>query len=772
MTIFSQKNTSNLIKKLVITQLIIGFLAGFLIPTIPAKAAEPLVISNITVIKTGNSATITWQTNRPAYGKLEYGLYSHDYKWSLQTNQKTTQQSMTIFGLSSETNYYFRITANDEASQVSSFEQSFKTLKSSDNKSPLISKVSAVYTTGSTATIQWQTDEPATSEVEYGLTTSYGSTRSDGRLVNVHDLTVSGLKDGTYYHYRVKSKDKDNNVSIWYDLTFQTKLTNHSDLDALIIYGITPTSENDINITETTALITWRTNKLAEGAVRYGTSSSYGKTVTTNPPRDFIQSVTLTGLIPNTTYYFEIEAKDVLGRKIKSGNYSFTTKSGSGTYLPQILGASTDELLVYLPFNEGRGDITYDQSFNDNNGILDPLNPPVWAEGSFGQALDFLGNKENVKVPDNATIRFEKTLSILAWVKIRSYGQYKKIVTKEDAYELILGPYDGTLRLALFPEGAHDWVWLNSPGRPLEKDKWHFVAGTYDGNTMRIYVDAQKVGEINKPMNINNSTHPLYIGGNVADNKEWFDGLIDDVAVFNYALTPDQIATIYANGLTRYLEFAGIPTRGSGGNNNQQNNQTGTVLGVSNMDQVGTNTTNYVCNPNLGYTKFKALYKTADSPDIWAILETGQKHYITSPEAFAKYQCNWSAVKTVSKETLSRYTNANLVRTPADPAIYHLFQRPDRKWLKINIPSPTVFISYSSNYWGNVARVDALDIAAYPDAKLVKTKDSSNVYLLEGSKKRLIKSTAVFEANNFEWAEVVELNQIHLDYYEDGPVVD
>jgi len=280
-----------------ICQLAVVLLGGFFV--VPVLAADPLTISGITVTKSDKSATITWQTNRDALGKVEYGLYTNNYHWTVNTNQKKEDQAITISGLYPDTVYFFRITADDDTSQISSFEQSFKTEKESDNKSPILSEVNVPYTTGGTATVQWVTDEPATSEIEYGMTTNYGSSRNDGRLVKIHDLTISGLTDGTYYHFRAKSKDKNNNISKYYDMTFQTKLTYRTDNDSLIIYNIAPVSANDINIGETTAIISWRTNKLSEGWVRYGTTQSYGQTVATNPPRDHFHNITLTGLNPN-----------------------------------------------------------------------------------------------------------------------------------------------------------------------------------------------------------------------------------------------------------------------------------------------------------------------------------------------------------------------------------------------------------------------------------------------------------------------------------------
>ena len=300
----------------------------YFIPLNKVSAGEPLVISNININQTDKTATISWRTNRAAYGTVKYGLYTDDYYWRLNTNKKVTEQAITISGLFPDTTYFIRIVADDESSEVTSFEQNFKTKKATDNKSPEISDVQVVYTTGGTATIQWYTDEKATSEVQYGMTEKYGQTAKDERLTKIHDITIKGLKDGTQYHFLVKSKDKDKNVSKWYDLTFRTKLTKATDKDDLIIYSIKPESNNNLNVTENTAVISWRTNKLARGWVRYGTSLSYGKTVYTNPPRDFTHSVTLTGLKPGQIYYFEIGAYDVFGKETKSSGHSFTTKTG------------------------------------------------------------------------------------------------------------------------------------------------------------------------------------------------------------------------------------------------------------------------------------------------------------------------------------------------------------------------------------------------------------------------------------------------------------
>jgi len=91
----------------------------------------------------------------------------------------------------------------------------------SDTTAPIIANISASSVTESTATITWTTDEPATSQVEYGMTTTYGSTTSlDEGLVTSHSISLSDLEPNTTYHFRVKSNDEAGNEAVSEASTF------------------------------------------------------------------------------------------------------------------------------------------------------------------------------------------------------------------------------------------------------------------------------------------------------------------------------------------------------------------------------------------------------------------------------------------------------------------------------------------------------------------------------------------------------------------------
>ena len=92
-----------------------------------------------------------------------------------------------------------------------------------DNTAPTISSVNASAITSSGATITWTTDEASTSQVDYGVTISYGqSTPLNSTLVTSHSVSLTGLSASTVYHYRVRSKDAASNERLSADVTFTT----------------------------------------------------------------------------------------------------------------------------------------------------------------------------------------------------------------------------------------------------------------------------------------------------------------------------------------------------------------------------------------------------------------------------------------------------------------------------------------------------------------------------------------------------------------------
>jgi hypothetical protein len=141
-----------------------------------------------------------------------------------------TGHSQTLAGLAAATVYHFRVISRDAAgNQAVSGDLTFTTLaappQSSDTTPPVIFWIRVWASSSTSAVMSWWTNEPATSVVEYGTTTAYGSfSPVDPALVQSHRQVLTGLRPGTTYHFRVRGLDAAGNSAVSPDQMFRTPL--------------------------------------------------------------------------------------------------------------------------------------------------------------------------------------------------------------------------------------------------------------------------------------------------------------------------------------------------------------------------------------------------------------------------------------------------------------------------------------------------------------------------------------------------------------------
>ncbi|MGH7598926.1 MAG: fibronectin type III domain-containing protein, partial [bacterium] len=201
-------------------QLIIDQLHVQLIDT---AATPPPVIAGIAVSNLTNSAaTLTWKTVKPTAAQIEYGLATNYGALTPLDFCRDTTHVVTLSGLTQNTTYHFRARARDAAGKLAvSRDTTFTTL--ADRRPPLISSITVAKRTAASATITWSTDEPGTSQVEFGLTASYGRVSPlNPALVKQHEVMLPNLAPFTTFHARVKSTDAAGNTALSPDFTFTT----------------------------------------------------------------------------------------------------------------------------------------------------------------------------------------------------------------------------------------------------------------------------------------------------------------------------------------------------------------------------------------------------------------------------------------------------------------------------------------------------------------------------------------------------------------------
>ena len=252
------------------------------------------VVSNIQATVTNTTATIVWDTNELSDSTVNYGL-DNSYGLTQSNTTLVSNHSITLTGLSTDTDYHFEIVSSDGSNNSStSTDQSFTTASTSDTTLPVVSAIN-VAVTDTTAVISWTTDEPSTGEVDYGLDNNYGSNAADTNtaLVTAHSVTLSGLTADTDYYFDLLSIDASGNISLPADQIFTTAVDpgtgTGGDLIAhwLLDEGAGTTANDDSGNGHDGTLINnpaWNGNELlfdgADDYVNVGTLDVTGSTLT------------------------------------------------------------------------------------------------------------------------------------------------------------------------------------------------------------------------------------------------------------------------------------------------------------------------------------------------------------------------------------------------------------------------------------------------------------------------------------------------------------
>jgi hypothetical protein len=184
--------------------------------------STPPVISALQVSAiTTSGATVVWTTDKPTTTVLNYGPTTA-YGSSVVDGVLRTSHSIDLAGLNPNTLYNFQVQATDVSGTTTTQNGTFTTLAPRTTP-PVFSNIQATSITTNGATISWITDEPASSQVNYGTTSAYGSSSPlDGSLVTSHSIALTGLSPNAFYHFQVWGKDSAGNAGGSSDFTFST----------------------------------------------------------------------------------------------------------------------------------------------------------------------------------------------------------------------------------------------------------------------------------------------------------------------------------------------------------------------------------------------------------------------------------------------------------------------------------------------------------------------------------------------------------------------
>ena len=203
-------------------------------------------------------------------------------------------------------------------------------------------------------------------------------------------------------------------------------------------------------------------------------------------------------------------------------------------------------LVLYLPFEENTGTMTKDLSGWGNHGAL--INGPSWTNGKVGKCLSFDGVDDYVDVND---FQLGGEITVEGWVYPTAHQKWQRMIDFGN------GPSSDNIVMAASAETTgrpqfgysvgSTYYGIASPDA-ISLNSWHFLVGVLGGGRVKLYVDNVLKADVAGPAGVNNLKRTNnFIGRSNYSADAYFKGLIDEVRVYNRALTASEIQDHYLN---------------------------------------------------------------------------------------------------------------------------------------------------------------------------------------------------------------------------------
>ncbi len=207
--------------------------------------------------------------------------------------------------------------------------------------------------------------------------------------------------------------------------------------------------------------------------------------------------------------------------------------------------ASAAGLVGWWTFDETSGNTAKDSSGKGNDGRI--VGNAKWVPGKIGGALEFDGSTY-VDCGNKASLNVREQITMSFWFKVKAF---------QNTWEAFLAKGDGAYR-ASRSAGTGNSVHMGITGSNyfdatapiVTDDQWHHYAGTYDGATATIYVDGVLAAQRSYTGPIGDSSgYNFYIGENAQATGRLLHGLMDDVRIYDRALSVQQVVDLITTGV-------------------------------------------------------------------------------------------------------------------------------------------------------------------------------------------------------------------------------
>jgi Carbohydrate family 9 binding domain-like/Concanavalin A-like lectin/glucanases superfamily/Tetratricopeptide repeat len=236
----------------------------------------------------------------------------------------------------------------------------------------------------------------------------------------------------------------------------------------------------------------------------------------------------------------DVHVNDNQGHGKRDAKISWHDEKDHAWQNPQAFGnAELGGLIGCWKFDETHGTVARDSSGGGNHdGTL--IGNAHWAPGRIGGAVALDGKGSYVEIANKQDFDFSGQLTLSAWVNIHSVtSPWMAIITKGDS-AWRLSTYDSDRKIH-FSVNHYDHTDGVNGSTALNPNEWHHLTAVYDGETMKLYVDGKIDATTPWTRGISRNDADVLIGENADHRGRGFNGLIDDVRIYNYALPESEI---------------------------------------------------------------------------------------------------------------------------------------------------------------------------------------------------------------------------------------
>ena len=209
----------------------------------------------------------------------------------------------------------------------------------------------------------------------------------------------------------------------------------------------------------------------------------------------------------------------------------------------------TERLVAHWDFEDTLTDTVggYVGTYADPN-VLAPDPAPVYVGSDLdGNAFEFVADEKHIRIADSNDFNFyPQGMTVNAWVKVDAPLSSATAVSKQNLAGntgwMLRAPDEATFQIK---QASQETA---AGADPVADGTWHMITGQYDGGVIKVYVDGVLADETSENTNtLDIHTDPLVFGAARATGQGDMQGLLDEVSIWSYAISPEDVAKLYAN---------------------------------------------------------------------------------------------------------------------------------------------------------------------------------------------------------------------------------